>query len=163
MKLIAAVDENWGIGCHGRQLTDIPEDKKRFRELTMGGVVVMGRKTQESLPSGLALDGRTNIVLTRDSSYKKRGFHAVHSIDELISCLENYQDKEIFVIGGGSVYSQLLDKCEEAYITKVCYSYAADIYCPDLDDSPEWELVEESEEKTCFDMEYTFVVYRRKV
>lgn len=162
MNLIAAVDRNWGIGLKGKLLVNIPADKKFFRELTVGKVVVMGRKTLEDLPGGLPLRDRTNIVLSRSRDYRVRGAVVVHSIEELHRELAKYPCGDIFVAGGSSVYGQLADECDVAYITKLDYAFEADAYFPNLDAKPEWELVAQSEEQTCFDLEYYFYRYEKK-
>ena len=87
MKLIVAADKNWAIGNKGRLLVTIPEDQKLFRQETLGKVIVMGRKTMESLPGGQALPGRTNVVLTRNRDYKKKGVTAVHGAFQGIRAL----------------------------------------------------------------------------
>ena len=88
MNLIVAADKNWAIGNKGRLLVTIPEDQKLFRQETLGKVIVRGRKTMESLPGGQALPGRTNVVLTRNRDYKKKGVTAVHGMDEALSFLK---------------------------------------------------------------------------
>ena len=118
MNAIASADKNWGIGCNNGLLLRIPDDMKCFREMTMGKAIVMGRKTQESLPGGY-LPGRVNIVLTHDKNYQAEGIFAVHSIEELYRRLEAYHTKDVFVIGGESIYRQLLDDCETVYLTKI--------------------------------------------
>ena len=128
----------------------------------MGHVVVMGRKTLAALPGGRALPGRTNIVLSRDRSLNVPDALVVHSREELLEELEQYDPDDIFIIGGASVYRLMMPYCDTAYITKVDYSYQADTYLTDLDSLPEWELVRESEEQYCFDITYTFRVYQRK-
>ena len=162
MKLIVAVDKNWGIGYESKLLTSIPSDMKFFRETTMGHVVVMGRKTLESFPNGLPLAKRTNIVLTRDPNYQVKGAVVVHSQEELLEELKKYEGEEIFVIGGGSVYESMLPYCKTIFITKIEYAYQADTYFPNLDKLPEWEMTEEGEEQTCFDIEFRFTKYERK-
>ena len=161
MNLIAAVDKNWAIGKDNKLLANIPEDMKFFRETTTGGVVVMGRKTLESFPNGKPLPKRTNIVLTRDKKYKAEGAVIVHDIDELEKVLADYDTQDVFCIGGGSIYKLLEPICDTAYITKIDYAYDADTFFPDLDASDAWEMTEESEEKTCFDLIYTFTKYTR--
>lgn len=160
-KLIASADKNWGIGKDNRLLVQIPSDMKRFREMTMGNIVVMGRKTLESFPGGLALQGRMNVVLTRNLDYRPKNVVVMHDTDSLMEFLEK-QDKDIYVIGGESIYRQLLDYCEEAYITKIDHTYVADSHLPDLDKEEDWEMVSESDEHTYFDLEYTYRVYRKK-
>lgn len=161
MNLIVAADENWGIGSNNQLLVHIPEDLRLFRELTTGKVVVMGRKTIESLPNG-ALADRVNLVLSRDPDYQVSHATVVHSLEELYRELEQYDTDDIFVAGGESVYRQLLEACDTAYVTKIEFAYSADRYFPDLDKAPEWVLSGESEEQTYFDIIYYFRKYRRR-
>ena len=162
MNVIAAVDANWAIGNKNRLLTSIPADMKFFREKTTGHVVVMGRKTLESFPNGLPLKNRINIVLTANRSYKAKDAIIVHTKEELMEELKKYDSKELYVIGGGSIYEMLLPYCDTAYITKIDHAYAADTYFPNLDQMDEWEMTNVSEEQTCFDLEYVFAKYERK-
>lgn len=160
MNLIAAVDKNWGIGLKNQLLVRIPEDMKHFRNMTIGKIVVMGRKTLESFPGGQPLNDRTNIVLTKDNDYQVKNAVIVHDMEELFAELKKYKQEDIFVIGGESIYRQLLDQCETAYITKIDYEYQADVWFPNLDELEQWELIEESEEQTYFDLEYYFLKYQ---
>lgn len=162
MNAIVAADKNWGIGYKNKLLISIPSDMKFFRQTTMNHVVVMGRKTLESFPNGLPLAKRTNIVLTRDRDYKVKGAILVHSEEELLEELKKYEEDDIFVIGGGSVYEMLLPYCKTVYVTKIDFAYQVDTYFPNLDEMPEWEMTEESEEQTCFDIEFAFTKYERK-
>ncbi len=162
MNMIAAADRNWAIGFQNKLLVSIPSDMKSFRETTSGKVVVMGRKTLESFPNGLPLKNRTNIVLTTNIEYQVKDAVFVHSEEELLEELKKYDSDEIFVIGGESIYKQLLPHCDTAYITRIDHIFQADTYFPDLDADGDWELTEESEEQTCFDLEYRFTKYRRK-
>lgn len=162
MNLIAAVDKNWAIGLNNKLLASIPEDMKFFRETTTGRVVVMGRRTLESFPGGRPLKNRTNIVLTRDRSYQVKGAVVVHSLEELRKELEKYPSQDIYVIGGESIYRQLLDDCDVAHITKIDYAYEADAWFPNLDELEEWRITADSEEQTCFDLEYRFLKYEKK-
>ena len=161
MKLIVAVDSNWGIGNKGKLLVSIPEDMKFFRGTTTGHVIVMGRKTLESFPNGNPLPNRTNIVLTRDKNFAKKGVIVVHDLDELDELLKEYKDEEVYCIGGESVYRQLLDRCDEAFVTMIDFAYEADAYFPDLTKEG-WEMVGESEEQTYFDLCYTFTTWKKK-
>ena len=162
MKLIAAVDKNWAIGLKNRLLTSIPADMRFFKETTTGNVVIMGRKTLESFPGGRPLKDRVNIVLTRRAHYDAHGALVVNDIPALLKELEAYREQEIFVIGGESIYKALLEYCDTAYITKIDYAYNADAYFPDLDADDAWELVQEGEEETYFDLCYAFTVYHRR-
>lgn len=161
MKIIVAADKNWGIGVNNNLLVSIPADMKFFRETTTGNVVVMGRKTLESFPNGLPLKNRVNVVLTKDVNYQVKGAIIVHSMDELKEALKEYDSDNVYVIGGATIYEQLIDYCDTAYVTKIDYSYDADVYFPNLDEKQEWEMVEESEEQTYFDLEYTFTTYKK--
>ena len=161
MNLIAAVDQNWAIGNKNELLVRSPADQKFFRETTTGKVVVMGRKTLESFPNGLPLKNRTNIVLTHDHTYKVPGAVVVHDMDELHEELKKYDSEDIYVIGGETIYRQLLDECDVAHITKIDYAYDADAYFPNLDERPEWKITADSEEQTYFDLEYYFYRYER--
>lgn len=161
MKLIASADKNWGIGRNNELLVRIPDDMKRFRRMTTGNVVVMGRKTLESFPNSAPLPNRTNIVLTRDETYHPEGTVTVHSVKELMEKLKEFDTDRVFVIGGDSIYRQLLDFCDTAYITKLDFAYDADAWFPDLEKNDSWKLTEESEEQTCFDVVYTYQKYER--
>lgn len=161
MNLIVNADKNWAIGKDNRLLVSIPQDMKFFRETTTGKVVVMGRKTLESFPGGQPLKNRRNIVLTRNPGYSVKGAEVVRSAEELLKLLEGSPLEDVYVIGGGEVYRLLLPYCDTVYVTKIDFAYQADTFFPNLDESPEWELAEESEEQTCFDIEFTFRTYRR--
>ena len=162
MNIIVAADKNWGIGKDNKLLVSIPADMKFFRETTTGNVVVMGRKTLESFPGGLPLKRRTNIVLTKDVNYQVKDAVLVHSVEELLEELKKYDSENVYVIGGDSVYRQLLPYCDIAHVTKIDYAYEADSYFPNLDEDPQCEVTASSEEQTYFDLEYTFVKYQRK-
>lgn len=161
MNLIAAVDKNWAIGNKNQLLVKIPADQKFFRETTTGKVVVMGRKTLESFPNGLPLKNRTNIVLTRDKNYNVKDAIVLHSLNDLRKELKKYPSEDIYVIGGETIYRQLLDECDVAHITKIDFSYDADAYFPNLDEMPEWKITADSEEQTYFDLEYYFYKYEK--
>lgn len=162
MKMIASADRNWAIGNRGQLLVTIPADLRRFKSLTVGKVVVLGRKTIETFPGGRPLRERRNIVLTRDKSYKIPDAEVVHDLDELFALIKDVNTDDVFIIGGASVYAQLLPFCDEAFITRIDYKYEADSFLPNLDESPEWEMVEESEEQTCYDLIYHYCRYVRK-
>ena len=162
MNLLAAVDKNWAIGRNNKLLVSIPDDMKFFRETTTGKVVVMGRKTLESFPGKKPLKNRVNIVLTSDNSYQVDGAVIVHDMDELHEELKKYDSQDIYVIGGESIYRQLLDECDVAHITKIDFSYEADAWFPNLDEKEEWVVTADSEEQTYFDLEYYFYKYEKK-
>lgn len=161
MNLIAAVDKHWAIGNKGQMLVTIPKDQTLFREETIGKVIVMGRKTFESLPGGQPLYGRKNIVMTRDPEYKPKGTIVCNSLEEAMNELKQYKSEEIFIVGGQQIYEQFLPFCNVAHVTYVDYTYHADTYFPNLDKQAGWKLALESEEETYFDLCYTFRMYRK--
>lgn len=161
MIMIAAVDSNWAIGNKGQLLVSIPADLRRFSQFTTGKTVILGRKTLDTFPGGRPLKNRRNIVLTRDKSYKLPDAEVVYDINSLFDIIKEAQNDDIYVIGGSSVYNQLLPYCDVAYITKIDYKYEADAYLPNLDEDPEWECVEESDEQTYYDLIYTFCKYQK--
>ena len=165
MKAIAAVDANWGIGKGNELLVSIPAEIKNFRTLTSDGVVVMGRKTLESFPNGMPLKNRVNIVLTSNKNKQPKADEIiVNSIDEVLEQVKKYEaeGKKVWLIGGDSIYNQLVPYCDSAIITKIDFAYDADAYFPNLDKDDAWEVVSESEEQTYFDLTYEFVEYRKK-
>lgn len=135
MKLIVAVDEKWNIGKNGDLLCHLSEDLKYFKEKTMGNVVVMGRKTLESLPGGNPLPGRTNVVITGNESFKKEGCEVVHSVEEALELEKKYHDKDVMIIGGGTVYREFLPYCDTCYITKIHKVFEADTSIENLDEN----------------------------
>lgn len=136
MRLIVMVDWKWGIGRKGKQPIHIPMDLARFKRMTHGGTVIMGRKTLEALPDGRPLPGRRNIVLTHNPDFVVDGAEVVHSIEELLEIAP----WDAWVIGGESIYRALLPYCDTAYVTKVSGMFFADRFCPDLDKDPEWRV-----------------------
>lgn len=163
MNLIVSVDKNWAIGVQNKLLVRIPGDMKNFRRLTTDNVIVMGRKTLESFPQGQPLSNRVNIVLTKNKDYQVKGAVVVHSLEELMEELKRYEDKQVYVVGGESIYRQLLPYCKRAVITKIDGAYEADTYFPNLDKDEEWQMTDESEEQTYFDICYTYMTYEKKV
>ena len=162
---IAAVDKNWAIGNKGKLLVSIPDDMKFFRETTTHHTVVMGRRTLQSFPNGKPLPNRTNVVLTANPDFRMDGAVVLHGVDEFSDYLkmlrQEENETEVYIIGGGSVYRELLPFCDTALITKIDYAYEADTYFPNLDVDPAWQLVEEGEEETYFDLCFQFDVYHR--
>lgn len=162
MNIIAAVDNNWAIGNKDDLLVRIPNDQKFFREETTGKVVVLGRKTLATFPQGMPLPNRKNIILSQKPDFQVKNATVVHSVEELLEELKQYPSEDVYIIGGESVYRQLLPYCDVCHITKINKTYAADRYFPNLDHMPEWEITGESDEQTYFDLEYVFQKYERK-
>ena len=163
MNLIAAADENWGIGKNGGLLAHISDDMKYFRETTKGKIVVMGRKTLEGLPGGQPLGNRINVVLSENPAYKIKGAVVCHNIDEALEYLKQFSSEDIYVIGGESIFRQFLPYCNTVYLTHIDYEYDADVKFPvNLWKSQEWEMVEEGEEQTYFSLCYAPEIFVRK-
>ena len=164
MNIIAAVDKNWAIGKNNELLVRIPMDQKFFRETTTGKVVVMGRKTLESFPGGRPLKNRDNLVLTTDASYVKEGAVIVHTVEEALKQIKEYEvtGKDCFIIGGESIYRQFLPFCDTCYVTKMDAVYPADTFFPDLDLEKDWKLTEQSEQKEYPDGTFTCCTYQKQ-
>ncbi|MBQ9079894.1 MAG: dihydrofolate reductase [Clostridia bacterium] len=169
MKLIVAVDENWGIGYCGELLAHVRADLKNFAALTTGHTVILGSKTLSTFPGGRPLKNRTNIILSRRADYAPEGAAVAHSVEELLDIIKTLPEDDCFVIGGASVYELLLPYCNVAYVTKFKKTYTADAYFPDLDADPSWECVSVGKEQISDaatdsegGLEFCFCEYRRK-
>ena len=162
MNIIVAVDNNWAIGNKNELLVRIPNDHKHFREETTGKVVVLGRKTLDTFPQGMPLQNRTNIILSKNPEFKVKGAKVVDSVEALLKELKKYDSEDIYIIGGESIYKQLLPYCDVVHVTKIDHVYEADTYFPNLDEMDEWEITEDSDELTYFDLAYQFLKYERK-
>ncbi|WP_130837655.1 dihydrofolate reductase [Lachnoclostridium sp. Marseille-P6806] len=162
MNMIVAADANWGIGSKGALLMSIPADLKMFRQETLGKVIVYGRKTLETFPMRQPLDRRENIILSSRPDYRVKGASVVHSVEELLDVLKAYDSKDVYIIGGASVYRELLPYADTCHVTRIDQAFEADCYFPDLDADPEWEVTGRSDEMSYFDTTYHFVRYERK-
>ena len=158
MELIVAVYDDWGIGREGTQPIALSADRKFFRETTRGATVIVGRRTIEDFPGKKPLPGRVNLAMSR-SEAEIPGFTVCHSPEEVLAQTKNAP--RAFVIGGGSVYRQLLPYCEKAYVTKLNTVVKCDTWFPDLDSDPDWKLTEllGSGEET--GIAYEFCLYER--
>jgi dihydrofolate reductase len=162
MNIIVAVDKNWAIGYQNKLLISIPEDMRFFRDETTNKVVIMGKHTLQSFPSGRPLKNRTNIVLTTDKRFQAEDAIIVHSMEEALEEIKKYKSEDVYIIGGAEIYNQFLDYCDVAHITKIDYAYQADTYFPNLDEKEDWAVVAESDERTYYDVEYQFFKYEKK-
>ncbi len=142
MYAIVAVDEKWGIGRNNGLLFHLSADLKRFKALTSGHTVLMGRKTLESLPGGRGLPNRRNIVLTAQRDFAAERAEVVHSPAEAVLTV----DEDAWVIGGESVYRQFLPLCGRVYVTRIAADGGADAFFPALDSDPRWTLDKRSED-----------------
>jgi dihydrofolate reductase len=160
ISIIAAVSEDWGIGKDNELLWNISEDLKRFKRLTTGNIVIMGKKTWESLPRR-PLPGRRNIVLTDDPKECIDCSLTAYSIEDALSKCE--KGEEIFIIGGGSVYRQFMPLAERLYITHVHKVAPADVYFPEID-LKIWQILEREERVAgeTSTIPYTYTIYERK-
>lgn len=160
ISIIVAVSEDWGIGKDNELLWHIPEDLKRFKRLTFGNNVIMGKKTWESLPRR-PLPGRKNIVLTDDPLECIDCSVTAYSIEDALSKCE--KEEEIFVVGGGSVYPQFIPIADRLYITHVHRKTPADVYFPEIDLNI-WEVVEKEEFNSSENegIPYTYIIYERR-
>ena len=160
MNVIAAVDQNWAIGKDGGQLIYLPEDLKRFKALTIGHPVILGRKTLATFPGSRPLKGRRNLILSRNPDFAPEGAEVFAGLDALLAAAP----EDAFVIGGASVYQALLDRCDTAYITKITQSFSdADCWFPDLDQRPEWTIAEEGPELKEKGVKFHYVTYKKEV
>jgi dihydrofolate reductase len=160
ISIIVAVSDDWGIGKDNELLWHISDDLKRFKKLTLGNTIIMGKKTWESLPKR-PLPGRKNIVLTDDPKESIDNSVTAYSIEDALSKCE--EDEEIFIIGGGSVYRQFMPIADRLYITHVHQTAPADIYFPAIDLSI-WEITAKEELKTdgINSIPYTYAIYEKK-
>lgn len=162
MNLIVAVDSRWGIGRENGLLASIPGDMQYFKDHTMGKVVVMGRKTLESMPQRRGLKGRTNLVVTSNPNFEAERCIVVHSDEELLSELSKYDSDDVYLIGGASLYNKYYKQCDKLYITKMFADLNADTFIVNIDEDPDFQVVSESDMITENDISYRFVIYERK-
>lgn len=161
MKIILAVDENFGIGKDNKLLFHISEDLKHFKKTTLNSIVIMGRKTYESM--GGALPKRDNLILTRNPDYKAKDAKVFTKKEDILSYVEENSGKDAFVIGGGEIVDIFLDSCDEAILTKVMERVEdCDTYLHNFDQDPDFELVEKSEVHEEGGTKFVYVTYRRK-
>ena len=160
MTIIVSADAHWGIGKNGGLLAHIPADMQFFKATTMGGALLMGRKTLDSLPGGRPLPGRLNLVLTSDRGFSREGVTVCHSVDSLLTAARA-TGRPLFVIGGGSVYAQLLPYCRRALVTRLEADLEADTFFPDLDREADWQLVRTGKPAQYRGLTYFLTEYQR--
>ena len=159
MELIVAVYDDWGIGADGTQPVALMADRKFFRETTKGAMVIVGRRTIQDFPGQKPLPGRVNVALTRNGA-EIPGFTVCNSPEEAVELAKTVE--RAMVIGGGSIYKQMMDYCDTAYVTKVHTAPVSDTYFHNLDTDPNWtmEAVLQSGEEN--GIAYEMCLYRRK-
>ncbi len=166
MKLIVATEKNWGIGKDNQLLIHLPGDLKYFKEKTTGKVVIMGRKTLQSLPGGRPLPKRTNVVVSRNPEFQPEGCVMASTTEEavkkaLVLAGEGGSD-DLMVLGGASIYEQLLPQSDTCYVTRIDAAFASDCSFPNLDEDPEFTKVWESPVQEENGVTYRFTEYRRR-
>ena len=159
MNLIVAVYDDWGIGREGTQPVALSADRKFFRETTRGAMVIVGRRTIEDFPGKKPLPGRVNVALTR-SETEIPGFEICHSPEAAVKLAGSAE--KCFVIGGGSIYQQMLPYCDTAYITKVNCNPGSDTFFPDLDADTDWYLAETLQSGEENGISYEMLLYKRR-
>lgn len=160
MKIIVAIDNARNIGNHGNLLFSIPEDMKFFREMTVGKVIIMGRKTLESLPNSRPLKNRTNIVLSK-TIQNVPNIDIAKNIDEMFEKIKKYNTDDVYVIGGAQIYSLLLPYCDTVLMTKIdAVAKEADAKFPELN-STEWAKVSCSKSYVSNNIKFQFETYKR--
>lgn len=159
MELIVAVYDDWGIGKDGTQPIALSADRKFFRETTRGAMVIVGRRTLADFPGGKPLPGRVNVVLTRQDI----------TIPDVVICHSPEEAAEIaktaqraMVIGGGSIYAQMLPFCDKAYVTKVHANPESDTFFPNLDEDPCWKMAEILQQGEENGISFEMCLYQRK-
>jgi len=158
MELIVAVYDDWGIGKDGTQPIALSADRKFFRETTKGAMVIVGRKTLADFPGGRPLPNRVNVVLTRQD-LEKDDVVICHSPEEAVKLANGVS--RAMVIGGGSIYKQMLPYCDTAYVTKVHTTPESDTYFPNLDNDPQWKLSEILQDGEENGITYQMCLYKR--
>ena len=163
MNLIVNVSENWAIGRGNELLFHLSTDMKFFKSQTIEKTVVMGRKTLESFPGKKPLPKRKNIVLTTNPDFCAENVEIIHSIDELLKKIDLENSEDIYVIGGETIYRQLLPYCDTAFVTKVASTVNdADAFMVNLDDDENWEIADDSETMNEKGYDFKFVTYKKK-
>lgn len=148
MKTIFAVDNKWGLGKKNDLLFNLKADMRHFVEHTRGKVVVMGSNTLLSFPGGMPLKNRVNIVLNPNGTDKDattKGYILVRSLDELFAAIKQYDQDNVYVVGGAMMYHTLLPYCETAYVTKVDADGGAEVFHDNLDQLANWHCTEQSD------------------
>ena len=158
MNAIVAVDENWGIGRNGQLLARISADLRRFKALTTGHAVILGRKTLQTFPGGRPLPGRENLIMSTTMDAAPEGAKVFRDLDSLL----DYAPEDAFVIGGETVYRELLPYCGKAYVTKIHQTFDADAFFPVLDDLDGWKVTETEGPFEENGVAFSYVTYERE-
>lgn len=160
MNCIVNVDKNWGIGKNDQLLFAISADLKRFRALTTGKTVILGRRTLATFPGGRPLKNRRNLILSRNAGLQIEGAEVYSDLSAMLQAIRELPDEEVCVIGGASVYEALLPYCTTAQITKTLADGSADRFFPNLDELPNWVMENESEIMEENGVRFQYIDYR---
>ena len=159
MKMIVAVDNRWGIGKNGDLLLSIPDDMRYYRETTRGKVVAMGYNTLLSLPNSKPQPARLNLVLADIAGLRVGGAVVCDSMDQLLALIARFAPEDVFIIGGGSIYRQMIPYCTDAHITKMRFDGEADTSITNLDELPSWSISQETAISEYEGIPYSFAIY----
>jgi dihydrofolate reductase len=162
IQAIVAVDLNWGIGRADALRFRIRDDLRRFRELTLGHMVVYGRKTLMTFPGQKPLSGRINLILSRNPELEVAGATVCHQIQEVLAAAAACPDKHLFVIGGASVYRELFPWCQKIYVTRVHCVCPADCFFPNLDNLSDWVCTSVDAGHRENELIFDYLIYERK-
>lgn len=159
LTLIAAAGENNALGKNNDLVWHLPDDFKRFKKMTSGHHIIMGRKTFESFPQ--SLPNRTHVVITRRDNYKKEGVIVVHSLERALEFTK--EDPQPFIIGGGEIYKMAIDVADKIELTRVHGTFEADTYFPEIDED-QWKLVSEEyhDKDAKHEFAFTYLTYERR-
>ena len=163
---ILCVDKKWGIGRRNGLLFSLPKDMKFFKETTLNHVVAMGENTLLSFPNSKPLKNRTHIVLSQDESHNYEGVENVHDFDEFLRLIREHANKEdVYIIGGASIYNQMIPYVDKVLLTKVDEDGGAEVFFHNLDEDPNFECVEEGEviNDNGHDIRFTTYINNKKV
>ena len=163
LRAILHADSKWGIGKKNDLRFSLPKDMKFFRSTTKGHTVAMGENTLISFPNSQPLKNRTNIVLSQDDTHNYEGVVNVHSFEDFLKTIKEYLEKDdVFIIGGASIYRQMVPYCDEVLLTKVKADGGAEVFFPNLDEDPNYEMTYASEEEEDNGLMIQFTTYTNK-
>lgn len=160
IRAIVCVDKNWGIGKDNHLLFDIPEDMEFFKSTTTGQIVCMGYNTLLSLPSSKPLKDRINVVIC-PADVQVSDAITVHSLDDLLNKLKEFNHRDVYIIGGAMLYKSMLPYCDEILVTRVFADGGADVFFEDLNQNVNFDLVKNSGiKRSSTGKMYCFTIYK---
>lgn len=162
MNIFVTADRNWGIGQGEKRLVSIPADLRTLRDMVAGKTVVVGRKTMETLPFDLVRTAQRIFVLSRSGKQVCKEAVTCPDTETLLKHLKDVPDEDVYVLGGEETFRSLFPCCDTVHVTRIDEVYAADAWFPDLDADGEWVIEADSEEQTYFNLEYRFLMYKKR-